>query len=1162
MKLKRGENMPPKLTDFAPATAETDFSRTHMGQKMTQNMLTSRRFLPLFLCQFFAALNDNFVKAALVFLILFSADLAQGPALVSVAGAVFIAPYFILSALGGQIADKFDKAMLARRLKLFEIVVALIAAAGFALNSVPLLMTALAMTGALSALFSPVKYSILPEQLGAHELTAGNAMFEGATFAAILLGAAVGGVLSEAVAPVIVSTAMVAIALASYGFACLIPSSASGAPQLTVDRNPMTSTMRIVRSVRKTPRLWTGAVIVSWFWLLGAVMLSIIPSIVKDVFGGAQELVSACLALFVFGIGAGSFLAAQASQRRPNLGVVPLAAFAMAAFGLDLALQVSRAPAGMAMSAMDLLTTSEGRRLAVDLFGLAASGGLFVVPSFAAVQSWAAPDQRARVVAAVNIVSAAFMAAAGLAVAAAQAMGAAFDSLLRVLVIGNLAAIVLVLKAWGREVMRDLGAAVFRVLFRVKVKGMENLPEAGEPVIIAPNHVSLLDGPLLRCFLPIDPTFAVHAGWADKWWMRLLLSGLAHQKVDFSQPATAMRLVRIVKSGEPLVIFPEGRISVTGQLMKVYDGVAMIAEKTGAHVVPVRIDGAERSVLSYLRQGQVRKALFPRITVTIEEPVLLTARVAAQGKQVRRSATRALQDAMTETAVRSMFHEGTLFEALSDAMTTRDAGKPIVEDAMGAQLTYRQLIRAAQVLGRKLEPLAKERENVGVMLPNSAGAAVTFFALQSIARVPAMLNFTAGAASLESCCRAAEVRTVLTSRAFIEKAQLDDVIEQISRDRQIIYLEDVKESVTLTDKIHGLIRGSAPRVAQQPDDPAVILFTSGSEGAPKGVVLSHRNLLTNVAQSLMRVDVNGEDKVFNVLPVFHSFGLTAGLVMPLLAGVPVFLYPSPLHYRIVPELIYQSNATILFGTNTFLAGYARTAHAYDFRALRLVLAGAEPVRAETRALYMERFGVRILEGYGVTETAPVLALNTPLENRAGTVGRLSPLMEARVEPVDGVAEGGGLYVRGPNVMLGYLRADNPGVLVPPPDGWHDTGDIVSIDEDGFITIQGRAKRFAKLGGEMVSLAAVEALAHEVWPDADTASVATPDPRKGERIVLVTTAQDAERDQIHMQAKAKGASELLVPAEVVLVDELPMLGSGKTDFRAVVTLVKDHLSKRQ
>jgi acyl-[acyl-carrier-protein]-phospholipid O-acyltransferase / long-chain-fatty-acid--[acyl-carrier-protein] ligase len=263
----------------------------------------------------------------------------------------------------------------------------------------------------------------------------------------------------------------------------------------------------------------------------------------------------------------------------------------------------------------------------------------------------------------------------------------------------------------------------------------------------------------------------------------------------------------------------------------------------------------------------------------------------------------------------------------------------------------------------------------------------------------------------------------------------------------------------------------------------------------------------------------------------------------------------------VAELIYAVNATIMFGTDTFLAGYARVAHPYDFRSLRYILAGAEPVKEATRRTYMEKFGLRILEGYGVTETAPALALNTPMFNKFGTVGRVLPGMEARLEKVEGVEEGGRLYVRGPNVMLGYLKVDNPGVLEPPAEGWHDTGDIVSIDEQGFLTIKGRAKRFAKVAGEMISLAAVEALASELWPDALSAVVAVPDLRKGERLILLTQQKDATRGDFQMFAKAKHASDLMMPSDVWVLDKLPLLGSGKVDMMAAQKLVQERLAAK-
>jgi acyl-[acyl-carrier-protein]-phospholipid O-acyltransferase/long-chain-fatty-acid--[acyl-carrier-protein] ligase len=590
--------------------------------------------------------------------------------------------------------------------------------------------------------------------------------------------------------------------------------------------------------------------------------------------------------------------------------------------------------------------------------------------------------------------------------------------------------------------------------------------------------------------------------------------------------------------------------------MKVYDGTAMIADKADAVVVPVRIEGAQRSHLSYLKNGEIKRSWFPKVTISILPSVKLAVDEALRGKARRNAAGAALQDVMIDALVKTAMLDQTLFEGLAHAYRDRDTGKPIIEDALGTKLTYRKLILGAQVLGRRLSQGTEVGENVGVLLPNSAGVAVVFMALQTTGRVPAILNFSAGPVSVLSAIKTAQVRTVLTSRAFIEKGKLDKLIAAIGPVANIIYLEDVRGTIGIGDKIAGLLAGTNPRIARKADDPAVILFTSGSEGTPKGVVLSHRNILANAAQSLARVDANANDKVFNVLPVFHSFGLTGGTIMPLLAGIPIFMYPSPLHYRIVPELIYQTGSTILFGTDTFLTGYARSAHAYDFRTLRLIVAGAEAVKERTRQVYMERYGIRLLEGYGVTETAPVLAMNTPMANRQGTVGRLSPLMQYKLDPVPGIDEGGRLSVRGPNVMLGYLRAENPGVLEPPPDGWYDTGDIVAVDAVGFITIKGRAKRFAKIAGEMVSLSAVEAIAAALWPQAISVAVAVPDPRKSERVVLLTTQQGADRAAMQREAKAKGASELSVPGSILVVEKVPLLGSGKTDYVAATAMAKE------
>lgn len=1125
---------------------------------MFSSLMTSRRFAPLFWTQFLSALNDNFVKNALVILILFQVGAEQSGTLVALAGAVLVAPFFIFSGIGGEFADRYDKAEMAELLKRFEIPVAFVAAAGFLLHSVPILFVALGLYGTIAALFGPIKYGILPVHLSKAELPAGNALVESATFAAILLGTIAGGMLAgEGVGNQVLAVLAIAFAVACWAISRFIPKTGDAAPDLVIDTNPWSSTVALLRDLRADRRLWVGGLITAWFWLVGAVALSLLPPLFKDGLGAGQGVVTLALVVFTVGIAIGSVLAARASRNRPNLALVPVAAALMAVFCFDLSLAVSGvAPAATPLTVSEFLGTVTGWRLAFDFLGLSIAGGLYIVPSFAAVQMWAPEGAKARVIAACNVLSAAFMTVASVAVGAALGVHVPFWLLFAVLGIGNLVAVGLILRAWGREGLQDLSMFLFNTFLGLEVKGRENLPPLGQRAIIAPNHVSLLDAAVMYAILPPHTSFAIDTAMAQQSWVKPFLKLAKTQSIDPTKPIGTRGLISSVKSGETLVIFPEGRLTVTGGLMKVYDGTAMIADKADAVIVPVRIDGLERSRFGYLRSGQTKKTLFPKTTVTILPPVKLDIDPALKGKARRQAAGAELQDIMVDTAVMTAPIDQTLFEALALAKETRDTGATAIEDPLGTKLSYRKLILAAQVLGLKLERYAGEGSTIGVMLPNSAGVAVTFFALQSIGRVPAMLNFTAGATNIAAACRAAKINVILTSRAFVEKARLGDVVSFLDDRCLFVYLEDVKADITWKEKLAGWRAGRAPQVKRMPDDPAAVLFTSGSEGSPKGVVLSHRNLLANCFQCLHRVAVNGEDKVFNVLPVFHSFGLTAGLLMPLVGGVPVYLYPTPLHYRIVPELVYGSNASILFGTDTFLNGYARVAHPYDFARLRMILAGAEPVKERTRQLYMEKFGVRILEGYGVTETAPVLAINTPLANKAGTVGRLAPLMQAKLEPVPGVEDGGRLFVRGPNVMLGYYRAENPGVLEPPEAGWHDTGDIVALDKQGFITIKGRAKRFAKIAGEMVSLAAVEALASELWPAKPLAVVALPDARKGERLVLLTSEAGATREAFGRFAKSHAATELMVPAEVHVVPAVPLLGSGKTDYVGALQLAKE------
>lgn len=507
----------------------------------------------------------------------------------------------------------------------------------------------------------------------------------------------------------------------------------------------------------------------------------------------------------------------------------------------------------------------------------------------------------------------------------------------------------------------------------------------------------------------------------------------------------------------------------------------------------------------------------------------------------------------------------TLFEALLRARKKRGGKYPILEDHDRKVLSYDDIVRASFALGGKLDMLIKRRETAGIMLPTGVGSTVTFFALQAIGRTPAMLNFTAGAMNLRSACEAANVKKILTSRLFIKKAGLEDLAKELSKFAKLIYLEDVRKTIDFGDKVVALIKGSFPKTFAakgSPDDTAVILFTSGSYGAPKGAVLSHANLAANVEQAYAHVPFEPDWSFFSPLPTFHCFGLLGGVLLPLFTGHKTFLYPSPLAVKEIPKLIKDSGANVFFATDTFAQQYARNADDEDMKCIRLMVLGAERVKPETRDVYMKRFGVELIEGYGATEASPLISVNVPGRNRHGTVGQFVPELEWRLEPVPGIDGGQKLYVRGPNVMRGYLDPTKPFGIDLLPQGWHDTGDVVDVDEDGYIRILGRVKRFAKVGGEMVSLNAVENYAQTVWPRATHAAIAMPDSRKGEKIILFTSQQDAEAKAFQEWCKGQGVADIAVPKRIVYVEDIPVLGTGKTDYVTLGRIASDLLARAE
>lgn len=701
--------------------------------------------------------------------------------------------------------------------------------------------------------------------------------------------------------------------------------------------------------------------------------------------------------------------------------------------------------------------------------------------------------------------------------------------------------------------------APFKLIYRISDSRIDIARGAQAPVVYVVTHQSRIDPALMLSLLPDETLHILDQASAKSVWMEPWRELARTIAFNAEHVFVSRRLVRVLKGKGRLAVYIPAAVEPDLRSFRLYRAVIRIAMQADARIVPIFIGGAQALPFHASGRTPALRRWFPRLDISVLEPMTAPELVARNGSPATRNAY-ALFDRMAEARLASTNPNLTLFQAVRDAAEHFGPGRIALEDATGNRLSYRRLLAGARILGKHFTKFTAPGEAVGVMLPNANATVLALLGLASAGRVSALVNYTAGPANVEAAVRTAVIRIVLSSRAFVEKAKLDDVVQAVEAGgAKLVWLEDLQPGVTGFGKFCAALLWRYPIYRQKAENPAVILFTSGSEGAPKAVVLSHRNLIANAMQGEARVTVSCRDVALNVLPMFHSFGLTAGTLLPLINGVKLFLYPSPLHYKLIPEVARRLKPSVMFGADTFLAQYARAAADGDFSSLRFVVAGAEAVKTQTRRVWRERFDTEILEGYGLTEAAPVAAVNTATHNREGAVGRLLPGMRMRIEPVEGVAEGGRLFLAGPNVMMGYMTADRPGELQPLADGWQDTGDIVKVDNEGFITITGRAARFAKIAGEMISLGGVEMLVQSLWPEERHAIVSVPDRKRGERIVLVTTATQADAQSLRKLGKQAGIAELAVPGDIIKVAEIPVLGSGKTDYGATRALAIERLN---
>ena len=1126
-------------------------------------------FTCLFWTQFLGAFNDNLFRTALAaFIMIFLARIApvnHGTYASLFALAIYLLSTLLFSMPGGEVADKYNKTQVIRTIIFSQIITALLISLGLYLHSSFILYFVLVILGAQNAFFMPVKYALLPQILKKNQLISANGLLETGRYGAILISTILCSIftIQNPMGLTIISIVIIIVALAAYIITWFFTPFEPTSPTAQVNLNIFKSSVKNIKLAYKSQRIFLCILAICWFWVVGGVIFALMPAIAEFKLNVEGRVLNYLLTLFALGIAAGAMLCRELVKGEISIKYVPLSAVGM---GLALSLLAffclfTTKPFEQ-MTFKAFISSWAGIRLSCYILLLAVSSGVYIVPLNALLQSLVSDRIRGRILAVCNIFETLCLIIAGLISFCLLYIGLGSAAIIGLLAIANFFVALYICTLLPDYVIRSVLYFLLNFFYHIEIKGLENYEKATGKTLIVANNNSFLDPLILGAFLPDDITFVVDGVIAKRFWVKQFLRFVRYIAVDTANPMAVKTIIDEIKKGRKIIIFPEGRITTTGGIMKIYPGPAMIAERSGATILPICMQGTQYSRFAYFGRKMRHLPKKVQFTINIMPPVDFQLKDTLKGKARRLSVEDKMYDLMAEMKYKSNNIDRTLFKAFLEATDFAGRGARALEDMTRKPMSYGKLLISSFVLGKKLADKSDKDEYIGVMLPNMNICAVVLFALISHTRVPAMINFTSGIKNILDSCKAAKIKSVVTSRMFVEKAQLEAIVEALeNKNIRLIYLEDLK--ISLFDKLLGVVQSFFPYQTyknidpvQDASKPAIVLFTSGSEGSPKGVVLSHRNINANRFQLSTLLNFDMQDKFFNALPLFHSFGMVCGFFLPILNSLSIFLYPSPLHFKIIPELVYDRNATVFFATDTFLAAYAKMAHRYDFHNIKYIGIGGEKLKDETFKIWSEKFGIRVIEAYGTTEASPVVTMNSPMYYKRGTVGRPLPGLQFKLEKVEGIEEGGKLLIKGDNVMLGYLKASAPGKIEAPKDGWYDTGDIIAFDEENFATIKGRAKRFAKIAGEMISMTAVELALKKLWPDNLTALVRLPDPKRGEQLIAYSDNQEASLQQVQEYFKKQGFSELWVPKKIKILEKMLLMGTGKIDYPALEKLAKE------
>ena len=1112
-------------------------------------------FFAFFCTQFLGAFNDNFLKIVVSFIAL---DLATSGAdnYVELIAFLFILPSALFSGYAGHLADVYSKRATLVAVKACEIAIMILALAAFFTGHIQSMLAVVFLMGLHSAFFSPAKYGILPEMLPEKELSRGNGLLEMSTFMAIILGTSAGGAifaLWKHNLPLI-GVIMIAIAvlgmITSLGITRVPPSGAAKLMHL----NPLHEVIEGLRRLRGERTLWLTVIGISYFWFLGALVQINLLFFGKELLQLDEFHIGLLGTFLALGIGAGSLAAGRLSGDHIELGLVPLGSVAM---GVCLGLVALSAPSYPHTCA------------ALVLLGF--SAGLFAVPLNALLQQRSGKEEKGQLIATNNFMNTiGIFAAAALHWALKSPLQFSPDTIILLIGLVTLAGTAVILCLLPDYFVRFILWLFTHAIYRIQVIGAENLPVRG-PALLVSNHVSFVDALMIGGATPRFVRFMLHRDYYElkwlNWFFRLMRSipVSATNRRDIVQSLKHAR--NELDKGHMVCIFAEGAITRVGHVLPFKRGFEKIVEDTHVPIIPVHLDQLWGSIFSF-KGGRFfwkrpQKFFYP-VTVSFGAPLNSNASV----QEVRNAVLE-----LESNAVAAREGSATLLHARFIQMAKRRWFLFCMADSTGAELRYGKTLIGSLLLAKWVRERCAGESMVGVILPASVGGALTNIAILFAGKVPVNLNFTSGSEAMMAAIEQCAIKTIVTSRIFLAKADLE-------KTDGMVFLEEIRKTFTLAAKL-----GAATKAfllpayllnrryvkSQKPDDLATVIFSSGSTGAPKGVMLSHRNIAANIEGINQVIQFTAADRIMGVLPFFHSFGFTATIWLPLLVGFGAVYHPNPTDAKTIGEIVQKYRATLLISTPTFYAGYLRRCTKEQFASLRCLIAGAEKLRGSIADAYKEKFDATIMEGYGCTELAPVVAVNVPdvldggekqIGHKPGTVGHPIPGVVARaVDPETrqplAYGEEGLLLIKGPNVMLGYLRQpDLTSQAIQ--NGWYATGDIAAVDEDGFIRITDRISRFSKIGGEMVPHMKIEEVINQALGGISAAVTALPDAQRGEKLVAFYVQNGVAKEDLWDKLNQSELPKLWIPKRDNLhaIDALPLLASGKVDLKKIKAMAQE------